>query len=63
MTEATEPAFKPGDIVCLKSGGPPMTVKESDLGSVACIWFKESERRSGGFPENCLKLAEPDEAT
>lgn len=33
--------FKVGDVVMLKSGGPPMTVVKIDSspGKVACSWF------------------------
>lgn len=35
-------AFKPGDVVKLKSGGPKMTVAKIDNdGSVDCEWFDE----------------------
>lgn len=33
-----ENAFKAGDVVTLRSGGPHMTV-ESATGLVACVWF------------------------
>lgn len=38
------PAFKPGDVVALKSGGPNMTVV-SVGGQVTCIWFDEVDQR------------------
>ncbi len=31
--------FKPGDLVCLKSGGPSMTVEEIAEREVICSWF------------------------
>ena len=31
--------FTPGDVVRLKSGGPKMTVLESDGEQVQCKWF------------------------
>jgi len=30
-----------GDIVELKSGGPPMTVREIESDTVTCIWFDD----------------------
>jgi uncharacterized protein YodC (DUF2158 family) len=34
--------FKLGDVVCLKSGGPDMTVFEITIdGYVTCQWFRE----------------------
>ena len=38
-------AFKVGDVVCLKSGGPDMTVERIETtaadASVICVWFVE----------------------
>lgn len=31
--------FRVSDVVVLKSGGPPMTVKEADGNEVNCEWF------------------------
>jgi uncharacterized protein YodC (DUF2158 family) len=32
--------MKPGDVVCLKSGGPRMTVAEArEDGMMRCLWF------------------------
>ena len=52
-------AFKSGDVVQLKSGGPLMTVVGSDYDkgqSVMCVWFVTQtgtwERREGLFPVN-----------
>ena len=48
-------AFKPGDTVQLKSGGPPMTVEATEeSGMIACSWMdkKKLERRS--FPAAAL---------
>ncbi len=38
--------FKPGDVVRLKSGGPPMTCEEgpNENGFVCCIWFEKNGR-------------------
>jgi uncharacterized protein YodC (DUF2158 family) len=45
-------AFKPGDLVQLKSGGPIMTVDDiSKLGyGVAAIWYAYGKRRRHRFP-------------
>jgi uncharacterized protein YodC (DUF2158 family) len=34
-------AFVPGDVVCLKSGGQPLTVAAVDDDSVDCMWLGE----------------------
>lgn len=51
-------AFKVGDIVQLKSGGPEMTVKavpppHSEL--YTCQWFAGKKLESGTFPSDSLK--------
>lgn len=52
--------FKAGDIVQLKSGGPPMTVEEDDRrGRYRCVWFKGASMEGGYFQEQSLKLYEP----
>ena len=45
-------AFKPGDIVQLKSGGPPMTVTRLvDGGKVLYTsWFAGKKNETAGFP-------------
>jgi uncharacterized protein YodC (DUF2158 family) len=62
--------FKPGDIVQLRSGGPPMTVdwckadpSESGQGQAKCSWFdKKNNPRWQVFPATSLKLyQEPEE--
>lgn len=58
--------FKTGDVVILKSGSPPMTVREynsyvdSNLKNqtsddVVCDWFLDGETKQGVFPENSLE--------
>ena len=62
--------FKPGDIVKLKSGGPPMTVealearrniKENVMASkytVLCAWFtEENDSESENFSDGSLERA------
>jgi uncharacterized protein YodC (DUF2158 family) len=42
--------FKRGDLVRLRSGGPPMTVSSVDGDEAAVIWFDERGRLHG-IPE------------
>jgi uncharacterized protein YodC (DUF2158 family) len=41
--------FKPGDVVRLKSGGPPMTCEKgaNEDGLVTCEWFDKNDRIEG----------------
>ena len=50
-------SFSPGDVVELKSGGPPMTViKIADAGAVWCQWFPSPDKvREKSFPSATLK--------
>ncbi len=50
-------AFSPGDIVQLKSGGPPMTVTMESPEGVHCIWYGETTEaiRTGVVPAVCLE--------
>ena len=53
-------AFKVGDVVRLKSGGPKMTVveaKEDD--SIECQWFASNEPKHETFRAETLKDAPP----
>ncbi len=44
--------FKIGDVVCLKSGGPKMTVTDIDSDVILCVWFNGTEfRQEGCIPE------------
>ena len=53
-------AFKIGDVVRLKSGGPSMTVDELTVHAtngepmVSVVWFEGSEQRHGSFLEAVL---------
>ena len=48
----SDPKFKVGDVVELKSGGPRMTVERvEEEGTTHCIWFVSNERKSGSFPQ------------
>ena len=48
--------MRKGDVVQLKSGGPPMTVSEEiPNGSWKCHWFLEWELKEGFFtPESLI---------
>lgn len=50
-------AFKGGDLVQLKSGGPPMTIQDwsNHQNKYQCVWFKGASRESGYFTEDSLK--------
>lgn len=47
------PKFKVGDVVCLNSGGPLMTVitASDDDGDVECRWFRSQEGEQASFDE------------
>lgn len=50
--------FNPGDVVKLKSGGPPMTVESRyDATNVNCVWFEGTNQKHGCFPDTVLKPA------
>lgn len=51
-------SFQAGDVVQLKSGGPLMTVVETnDPGMVSCIWFNsENVVQEKAFSEDTLKI-------
>lgn len=36
-----ESELKPGDVVCIKSGGPPMTIESIADVRAVCVWFIE----------------------
>jgi uncharacterized protein YodC (DUF2158 family) len=55
--------FKVGDVVRLKSGGPPMTVTSIESGEaetgyvIFCIWFNaKGNEKSGHYPAAALVL-------
>ena len=61
--------FKVGDVVRLKSGGPPMTVTSIESGEndggyvVFCIWFNtKGNEKSGHYPAAALVPVEPQAA-
>lgn len=53
------PEFNIGDVVCLKSGGPQMTVHSVDEHEIGCMWFTTmGECRSHDFPVGVLMQAQ-----
>jgi len=55
-------AFQPGDVVCLKSGGPDMTVEavQADQNRstfVTCIWFVDQTLYRASLPLSALAAA------
>lgn len=52
--------FKKGDIVILKSGGPPMTVKSLQEKKVICVWWDEqiNDYKEREFDEDLLEKYE-----
>nr|WP_279088461.1 DUF2158 domain-containing protein [Comamonas thiooxydans] len=63
-----EPKFAVGTIVKLKSGGPAMTVRNSNKhmqtkefnGTYDCQWFAGKKSESDRFPEDSLELVKPE---
>lgn len=51
-----ENAFKTGDVVQLKSGGPEMTVDGLFGGEVICVWFVGNDCKRETFSQGALKL-------
>lgn len=52
------PGIKPGDVVRLKSGGPPMTVGAPVTTTVyECHWFDGMELRTARFHQDSLEPA------
>jgi uncharacterized protein YodC (DUF2158 family) len=47
--------WKPGDIVGVKSGGPPMTVARAEMGKVFCEWFDGKTPMNGEFTPAVLE--------
>jgi uncharacterized protein YodC (DUF2158 family) len=55
-------AFKAGDVVKLKSGGPKMTVDfiDLDIEKVGCTWFEGNNNKQAAFNPASLELASDD---
>jgi uncharacterized protein YodC (DUF2158 family) len=56
--------FEEGDVIRLKSGGPPMTVENPDCGGlyegkVQTVWFAGAKREVGYFKPSSLEKVEP----
>ena len=52
-------AFKPGDVVRLKSGGPTMTVEwiDTEYGvRVSCSWFVKETVQNRSFAPEALEI-------
>jgi len=48
--------WKKGDLVELKSGGPPMTVNDiHNNGKLYCFWFDGTEQKNGLFNPETVK--------
>ena len=60
MADSTQ--FKKGDVVSLKSGGPPMTVtgEHAHGFGLNCVWFDhKNERKNATFqPESLILVTE-----
>jgi uncharacterized protein YodC (DUF2158 family) len=54
-------AFKIGDVVRLKSGGPDMVIQEIDEvnGTAVCRWFDGKKDKREEFVLETLELAKP----
>ena len=59
--------YKIGDKVKLKSGGPVMTVHETNViiakyrGNLRCQWFAGKKLEEGYFPDESLEEAKDDD--
>jgi uncharacterized protein YodC (DUF2158 family) len=54
-------AFKVGDVVQLRSGGPLMTVTNAGndtrgIPTVWCAWFQGTKQEAGAFPAGAVEL-------
>ncbi len=56
--------FEPGQLVTLKSGGPPLTIVSIDGDDVRCIWFAHADDRlqDATIPAICLENLGDDDA-
>lgn len=50
MSNETNPEeIESGDVVVLKSGGPPMTADSVTGKTATCMWFVDGDVRKGNF--------------
>lgn len=49
QSEENEAKFEPGDVVRLKSGGPPMVVRAVSGDTAYCQWYSEVDLHQGTF--------------
>jgi uncharacterized protein YodC (DUF2158 family) len=53
-------SFQAGDVVCLRSGGPDMTIEAVEtnssgyVASLVCVWFVEKTLYRTTFPASAL---------
>jgi uncharacterized protein YodC (DUF2158 family) len=54
-------SFQAGEVVCLKSGGPDMTIESvqtgSDVTNVTCVWFVDKTLYRTTLPVSALTSA------
>jgi uncharacterized protein YodC (DUF2158 family) len=54
-------SFQAGEVVCLKSGGPDMTIESvqtnQDVTIVTCVWFVEQTLYRTNLPVSALTSA------
>ncbi len=54
-----KPEIEVGDVVCLRSGGPRMTVDDTkDVGNVRCVWFDGADTKFDLFNPAALTVVE-----
>jgi uncharacterized protein YodC (DUF2158 family) len=55
----TDKQFQAGDVVCLRSGGPRMTIANINGQGALCEWFTDDQQlQSRSFALTSLKLDE-----
>jgi len=51
-------SYQPGEVVCLKSGGPDMTIEAvqqaGDVTTVTCVWFVDKTLYRTDLPVSAL---------
>lgn len=51
--------FKVGDVVCLNSGGPKMTVSYVNGSTVRCIYWLASKQETSSYHQDLLTKVRP----